>query len=146
MRFFGERDGTDRWKTASGTAQRDGPKVGASPSAAPSARRWKVPYSAGYKGSTRVGVVNGRGYRLGGRGVGGQRYHAVNTIGRYIYLEFRSEGVSVSEGWGHRSCLGLRTGVSPHFSMNSKREIVGRGRGGRRRYGLAASPPTRRAS
>lgn len=26
--------------------------------------------------------------------------------------------------WGRRSCLGLRTGVSPHFSMNSMREIL----------------------
>lgn len=26
--------------------------------------------------------------------------------------------------WGRRSCLGLRTGVSPHFSMNSVREIL----------------------
>lgn len=30
---------------------------------------------------------------------------------------------------GHCSCLGLRTGVSPHFSMNSMREILACGDG-----------------
>lgn len=43
-------------------------------------------------------------------------------------LSFGSDLVSPCSSapfrWGRRSCLGLRTGVSPHFSMNSMREIL----------------------
>lgn len=43
-------------------------------------------------------------------------------------LSFGSDLVSPCSSalfrWGRRSCLGLRTGVSPHFSMNSVREIL----------------------
>ena len=41
---------------------------------------------------------------------------------------------------GRRSCLGLRTGVSPHFSMNSMREILAL-RGGYERGLLPPSSP-----
>lgn len=42
--------------------------------------------------------------------------------------------------WGRSSCLGLRTGVSPHFSMNSMREILAL-RGGYERGLLPPSIP-----
>lgn len=42
--------------------------------------------------------------------------------GRSAYLV--SPCSSAPFRWGRRSCLGLRTGVSPHFSMNSMREIL----------------------
>ena len=42
--------------------------------------------------------------------------------------------------WGRRSCLGLRTGVSPHFSKNSMREILAL-RGGYERGLLPPSIP-----
>ena len=49
-----------------------------------------------------------------GRGVG------LGGAGAYL----PSPGSSAPHLRGRGSCLGLRTGVSPHFSMNSIREIL----------------------
>lgn len=42
----------------------------------------------------------------------------------FLLIHLKSPRSSVPFWWGRRSCLGLRTGVSPHFSINSMREIL----------------------
>lgn len=66
------------------------------------------------------------------------RYIAASTRGyiRWAGVAFDRSVSYLMPSGGRGSCLGLRTGVSPHFSTNSKREMLADHERG------AASPPS----
>lgn len=90
--------------------------------------------------ASRLRLREFRGIEGGGIGTGMKMGMGMKRIRQALAAYLVSPCSSAPFRWGRSSCLGLRTGVSPHFSMNSMREILAL-RGGYERGLLPPSIP-----